>query len=221
MDYYEILGVDKDATQAEIKKAYRSKASKLHPDREGGDTKLFQDLQRAYECLKDPERRARYDAGEEDLTKVDLQAHVNRIVRELFSMAVERNVRPGKVMETVRYELADRISSLAMQKSGLQKKIKVFRESMTNITLDSEGGDNLYQAVLAAKITELEHSITSYSEAQEMLNRASEDLGKYTEIKVPEMAPTATFSNTVFDNARVHPNPLGTPWNTPKGFNKF
>jgi hypothetical protein len=216
MDYYEILGVARDATQPEIKRAYRSKASQLHPDREGGDTKLFQDLQRAYECLKDPERRARYDAGEEDLTKVDLQAHVNRIVRELFSMAVERNVRPGKVMDTVRYELADRVSSLAMQKAGLLKKIKEFKDRMANITLDSEGGDNLYQAVLTAKISELEHSIASYSEAQEMLNRASGDLDKYTEIKVPDPIPPTTFGN-----ARVNPNPLGSSWNPPKGFNKF
>lgn len=60
MDYYKTLGVDKNASQDDIKKAYRKLASKYHPDR-GGDTKLFQDLQAAYDTLSDPEKRKDYD----------------------------------------------------------------------------------------------------------------------------------------------------------------
>lgn len=60
MDYYNILGVAKNASQDEIKKAYRKLASKHHPDK-GGDTKKFQDLQTAYAVLSDPQKRAEYD----------------------------------------------------------------------------------------------------------------------------------------------------------------
>lgn len=186
MDYYEILGVGKDANQTEIKKAYRSKASQLHPDREGGNTEAFQDLQKAYECLKDPKRRARYDAGEPDLSEVDIKVHVNRILRELFSMAMERQVRPGKVMETVRFELADRVSSLGMQKEGIRKKIKGYKDRMSFITLDSDGEENMYQVVLNAKIEELERSFASYGEAQELLSQVSDSLSKYSEAPVAD-----------------------------------
>ena len=59
-DYYNILGVSKQATADEIKKAYRKLASQHHPDK-GGDTKKFQEVEEAYRTLSDPERRAQYD----------------------------------------------------------------------------------------------------------------------------------------------------------------
>lgn len=59
-DYYKILGVDRNAGQDEIKKAYRKLAAQHHPDR-GGDTAKFQEIQVAYDTLGDPEKRSRYD----------------------------------------------------------------------------------------------------------------------------------------------------------------
>ena len=59
-DYYEILGIAKSADDAAIKKAYRSLASKHHPDK-GGDTAKFQELQEAYENLSDPQKREVYN----------------------------------------------------------------------------------------------------------------------------------------------------------------
>jgi curved DNA-binding protein len=60
MDYYSILGVNKNAGADEIKKAFRGLASKHHPDK-GGDTKKFQEIQEAYATLSDPEKKAQYD----------------------------------------------------------------------------------------------------------------------------------------------------------------
>ena len=60
IDYYELLGVRRDASAAEIKSAYRALVRSMHPDA-GGSVSTFQRLQDAYETLHDPARRARYD----------------------------------------------------------------------------------------------------------------------------------------------------------------
>ncbi len=64
-DYYEILGVSRNASQEEIKRAYRRLARQYHPDLRPGDKKAeerFKEISEAYEVLSDPEKRAIYDA---------------------------------------------------------------------------------------------------------------------------------------------------------------
>jgi DnaJ-class molecular chaperone len=64
MDYYSLLGLSRDATEADIKAAYRRLAKQYHPDSGAPpDVARFHDIQRAYETLSDPERRRAYDRG--------------------------------------------------------------------------------------------------------------------------------------------------------------
>src|SRR5919199_2641363 len=61
---YDTLGVKKDASSDEIKRAYRKLASKYHPDKNPGDASAeekFKDVQNAYDTLSDPEKRKQYD----------------------------------------------------------------------------------------------------------------------------------------------------------------
>lgn len=70
-DFYKLLGVPRDASDAEIKKGYRKLALKWHPDRHSSSTeeekknaeKLFRDINLAYEILSDPQKKAKYDSG--------------------------------------------------------------------------------------------------------------------------------------------------------------
>ena len=63
-DYYEVLGVDKNATEDQIKKAYRTIAIKYHPDRNPGNKEAeekFKEAAEAYDVLHDPQKRQQYD----------------------------------------------------------------------------------------------------------------------------------------------------------------
>ena len=73
IDYYKILGVDKNIPQDDIKAAYRKRSKQFHPDLHPDDPKAkakFQLLNEAYAVLSDPEKRAKYDQYGENWDKV-------------------------------------------------------------------------------------------------------------------------------------------------------
>ncbi|KAI1646106.1 uncharacterized protein F4817DRAFT_341207 [Daldinia loculata] len=74
-DYYKILGVGKDADESAIKKAYRKLAIRHHPDKNPNDdaaAERFKDIGEAYETLSDPQKRARYDSGDDLIDPSDM-----------------------------------------------------------------------------------------------------------------------------------------------------
>ena len=61
-DYYKILGIDKNASKEDVKKAFRKLAHKYHPDKKGGDESKFKEINEAYQILSNDKKRAEYDA---------------------------------------------------------------------------------------------------------------------------------------------------------------
>src|SRR4051812_22496112 len=95
VDYYNILGLSKTASQEEIKKAYRKLARKHHPDLNPNDTaahKKFQQINEANEVLSDPEKRKKYDQYGKDWQHAD-QFEASRKANQQNPFGA--NARPG------------------------------------------------------------------------------------------------------------------------------
>ncbi|WP_069130845.1 molecular chaperone DnaJ [Rhodohalobacter halophilus] len=147
-DYYEVLGVDKNAGEAELKKAYRKLAMKYHPDRNKGDDKAeikFKEASEAYEVLRDPQKRQRYDqfghsgmngggfGGASDFTNADFEDIFSRFSDifggDIFGGGGRRQSRsrrgtgrPGSDMK-LRVELT--LEEIA---EGVEKTLKVKKQ---------------------------------------------------------------------------------------------
>jgi len=136
-DYYEVLGVSREATQADLARAYRELAKRYHPDRNIGDEDAatrFKEANEAYEVLKDPEKRARYDryghAGVEGLSApgfeqgaADIFDHLSDLFGEFLGSGrrSRRGPAPGNDLKIV-LEL-----DLAEAVAGVTRKFEVER----------------------------------------------------------------------------------------------
>ena len=90
-DHYDVLGVSKSASQADIKKAYYKLAKELHPDvnKEDGATEKFAELQDAYDTLSDPEKKQAYDSFGPGFLKINF--FFSRYRRRDFEKKKQRN----------------------------------------------------------------------------------------------------------------------------------
>jgi len=145
-DYYEILGINRNATAAEIKKAYRKMAIKYHPDKNPGDKKAeekFKEAAEAYEVLSDPDKKARYDQfghdafqgtggfGGHHMNMEDIFAQFGDIFGDFFGGGFSSQSRRSSG-RTVRVKGADlRVKLKVTLKdiiNGGEKKIKIKRK---------------------------------------------------------------------------------------------
>ena len=140
MDYYSRLGVDKKASPEELKRAYKKLAMQHHPDR-GGDQKIFQEINEAYDTLKDPAKRQQYDNPQPRADFNMNSQNMNDIFSQFFGGGMQQRMRRNPdVTINVRVNLKDVMTG----KDVVGKyRLRSGREEVANIKIPAGVEDNL------------------------------------------------------------------------------
>lgn len=187
MSLYETLGVRKDATPEQIKRAYRKRAKETHPDKPGGDKEAFQKLASAYALLSDDGRRAEYDqTGDADPDRVNKLAVIAGM---LFSVIDQcESVDHEHLVDYIRVNISQGMNRGEELIGELRVKISKRERAKKRITKIS--GNNMLAEMIQGNIDLLNRQIDStelqIAEGREML-KLLEDYGYLCEMVMPTM----------------------------------
>ncbi|UWU25168.1 J domain-containing protein (plasmid) [Rhizobium sp. CB3060] len=178
-DPYEILGIGRDASEEQIKTAYRKRAKSAHPD-SGGDTDAFGQLQKAYELLLDPVRRKVFDDTGYDVEltdAVDLQALV--AIEKLITDMVLDEREPGTFdpVAHMRASLLEEIRKAHFSKSELERHSDRIRLHLDR--LGKRPGKDVVGHMLRARIKAIATAISETEAKIDATERACDMLDGY------------------------------------------
>lgn len=194
---YETLGVDKSASTSEIKRAYRRRASKAHPDKAGGDGSAMAALNKAHEVLTDPVRRLNYDASGRDCEPPPLHEAAQNMLSTFFAEGLS-NDEVNDVTVYVRGRLDSVVQGATTAAADARMKIKRFEKKRARITVKS--GTNLVHHLIDDVLRRLAAETQNADQAIAVANLATEQLAEYQ--FEPETVAPGTFQGVSYSTIR-------------------
>lgn len=187
--HYETLGIKADASPEEIKRAYRKRATKEHPDKATGNHDAMSALAIAYGVLSDPERRANYDeTGRDQLPRTE--EHIASMVMQAFKDALLKS--PDNILKNARKWLADYNSKLEEQKATIEEIITVLQDRRKKINTDNS--TNFFHLIIDQSTKQHEQSLVN---TEVDLNVCKIALQRLSEYKSDEPEPEPEQVNAV------------------------
>lgn len=163
---YDELGVEPDADTSEIKKAYKKKAKKAHPDHDGSEEE-FGKLNRAYVVLVDPERRAKYDAtGDASESSADnAKSQVMVTIAGALEMVIANLEQRGSdplahdIVALMRTKIKEEMSKIEQRIQACDKLIAKTKKYLGKFRVKE--GSNFIEQMIEAKITNIGLNVAS------------------------------------------------------------
>jgi len=153
MNPYDILHVDKNATDKEIKESFKNLAKKNHPDKKGDESEM-QKINMAYSILKDPEKRKHFDEFGNDKFN-NKQDKITKNIAELLNIIIENS--PSDINYFLDELRKQTVSQKEKVKNELNSKIKKIEKIRNRIIKEGENKMVLY--ILDDNIRQLENSL--------------------------------------------------------------
>lgn len=176
---YDTLGVERTASQADIRKAYRSRAQQLHPDKENGDKDKFQKLQKAYDILSDASRRQKYDetgsVGEGPTVEEEASRGMVQIFEQVLDNEDEETTnlidRCKKQAQFLKQRVID-------ERTQCQRKIAKRERALHRLRPNADVTDTIGMA-LHHQIGALKNQLEHHKFVEQVFDRILEMIGKY------------------------------------------
>jgi len=169
-DLYDLLDVNPDASNAEIRKAYKKKSIKHHPDKPNGDEKLFKEMKLAYETLSDPDKREHYDStGTVKGKKPDSgQMAISKILEYANKWLRQGNIH-SDLVKYIKSEIQNELPSIEIN----IKNANISRENFEKIKdRISSKKENFIKMLFEKNITDINAFLVKADEEKKMLNQA-------------------------------------------------
>lgn len=176
---YDELGVNKKASKDEIKKAYRKKSKKVHPDK-GGKASEFRDLAVAYQVLGNDEKRGRYDSGEswESILKTSSETSVLAALADVFFTCINScDTSKTDVLDFMKKNIKHGQKTLAVNKNQLEQQIEKYEGIKKRMSI--KDGENYFVKMLEAKVGDFKTSLRAVEEQNKLGERMLEMLKDY------------------------------------------
>ncbi len=184
MSLYDTLGITAKAAADEIKKAYRSAAQKLHPDR-GGDEEKFKAVQKAYDVLGDAEKRARYDETGETSEGPTLRDKAVQALADLINQVIDaldrgegNDVACNDPLSAARKEAHKALEDNAKQEKKLKRKVAQRQTALKRLKVKE--GDGILCQILEGAIMQLEQNIERSLESSKLCRAVLDILAEYS-----------------------------------------
>jgi curved DNA-binding protein CbpA len=186
-DYYADLGLPRDASQADIKAAFRRAASKHHPDK-GGNEALMKRANDAYETLGDPARRAEYDATGRDDGAERFEREARDRLLGVFDAVL---VADGDLIAHARQLLATLDGKMREEHEMHARRAARLRKQRDRV-IRKGGGENLFTGLVDTQLEGIDAQLAQLEHGRKVFARVRELLDEYEE------APGAVVASTNF-----------------------
>jgi curved DNA-binding protein CbpA len=182
MSLYDILGVKPNADDKAIKLAWRKKASKAHPDRQGGSEDAFKQIQLAYDTLSDPSKRERYDRTSDTERPKTTPAEV-MVISAMSGLVGEPSFRGNYISATTKIIEKNRINARSFLK---QAEAEIARLEKVLKRVKSKSRENLFESIVAEKLQTLHSKVETAELDIEQMNQAIQLLVDYEDVEAAD-----------------------------------
>ena len=211
MSLYNELGVPKNSDKDTIKRAYRRKAKKHHPDTPNGNKEAFMAIQRAYDVLGDDERRKRYDETGDDGQGQRQPSRVENLCSLMIGIALQKDPDTTDLIDAARGVVRESLNDLLRDKARSDAKADKFRRAAKRTKL-KRPGDNVIAAAFERQAETEQCNAVRTQSAMDEFNAVAKLLDDY-EYNADKPKPFGSASFTSVDELeRLMPSSSHVIW---------